>query len=142
MSLLKAELLEQECACGSGKRYQDCCYGLHQYQREALTAEELMRSRYVAFKMHLADYLLDTWSQETRPMQIDFDESINWTKLNINGRKKGRKTDQQGWVTFIAYYEFGNLLENSKQTGSLHETSYFLKDNNGLWKYVDGEIKN
>ncbi len=33
-----------QCPCQSGLEYQDCCQPLHQYQKIASTAEQLMRS--------------------------------------------------------------------------------------------------
>ncbi|MFQ1022175.1 YchJ family protein [Avibacterium paragallinarum] len=48
------------CPCQSGQRYQDCCQPLHCGQKEADTAEQLMRSRYVAFVLQQIDYIVKT----------------------------------------------------------------------------------
>ncbi len=135
MFILNPELLTRSCGCGSGKPYQECCYPFHQAQAYPITAEQLMRSRFVAFQLELEDYLLSTWSIETRPQNIEFEPGLKWIRLNINGRKKGRKKDSEGWVTFIAHYESINGV------GVLHEKSYFRKNNQGHWQYIDGEIK-
>ncbi|WP_158660980.1 YchJ family protein [Thiomicrorhabdus sp. Milos-T2] len=100
------------------------------------TAEQLMRSRFCAFELHLTDYLINTWDKATRPGNIEFTPGLHWTKLVINGKKQGRKKDQQGWVTFIAYYQIG------ADQGCLHEKSFFKRNQDGNWQYVDGEIKN
>ena len=124
------------CPCCSGKSYQHCCEPLHQEKIFALSAEQLMRSRFSAFSLGLVDYLKMTWDKNTCPKDLAIDKAIKWTKLSINDCKKGSKKDQQGWVTFVAYYEANGT------PGALHEKSYFIKDTNGHWRYVDGELKN
>ena len=54
-----------QCPCQSGLEYQDCCQPLHQYQKIASTAEQLMRSRYSAFVLAEIDYIVKT----TVPLQ-------------------------------------------------------------------------
>lgn len=131
-----SDLLNQACGCGSEKQYKDCCYLYHSQQQIPLTAEALMRSRFVAFQLKLNDYLKASWDPENCPADLDDVAEIKWTRLNINGRKKGRKKDQEGWVTFVAYYE------HQGQEGAMHEKSYFKKDTQDNWLYVNGEVKN
>ncbi|MBO1925138.1 YchJ family protein [Thiomicrorhabdus sp. 6S3-12] len=138
--------MDQElCPCGSGKAYRECCGVFHSGLAMPETAEALMRSRYSAFVTRNEEYLLATWDESTRPEKVDFEQDLQWTQLNINGRKKGRKRDQEGWVTFVAHYRLQaqNSLLNPQppQEGTLHETSYFTRDQSGHWRYVDGEIK-
>lgn len=124
-----------QCPCGSAQNYENCCQPLHQGKAYAITAEELMRSRFTAFKLGLAGYLEDTWDEASKPQSMHLDPDVHWVKLSINGRKKGRKKDNEGWVTFVAYYEA------HEQAGMLHEKSYFRRDSQNHWRYVDGEIK-
>jgi len=126
----------EACPCCSGNTYGECCQAFHQSQNFPDTAEKLMRSRFSAFSLQLEDYLIKTWHETTRPGVIEFTQGMKWVSLVINGRKKGRKKDREGWVTFNAYYEL-----NSTQN-HLHEKSYFVKNEKGHWLYVDGEIKN
>lgn len=123
------------CACGTGEFYAQCCQPYHLFQAFPATAEKLMRSRYTAFNLGLADYLKETCDDYTRPGNIEFTLGLKWQKLTINGRKKGRKKDSEGWVTFIAYFE------HNDEKGYLHEKSYFVKDERDHWVYVNGEIK-
>ncbi|QKI89147.1 YchJ family protein [Thiomicrorhabdus xiamenensis] len=136
---------QELCPCGSGKTYPECCGAFHSAQAKPETAEALMRSRYSAFVKRDERYLLTTWDESTRPEKVDFEQGLQWTLLKINGRKKGRKRDQEGWVTFVAHYRLqtDNPLLNPQppQEGDLHETSYFRRDPSGHWVYVDGEIK-
>jgi len=124
------------CLCGSQQTYTDCCKPYHKQTKTPDTAEKLMRSRFSAYELHLTDYLLFTWDKITRPGKLEYTPGLHWTKLSINGRKKGRKKDAEGWVTFAAFYQ-----TDSGEKGCMHEKSYFKKDETGLWKYVDGEVK-
>ena len=47
------------CPCGSGRKYKKCCRVLHNGQA-APSAEALMRSRYSAYALGLADYVMGT----------------------------------------------------------------------------------
>lgn len=91
-----------------------------------------MRSRYVAYVKQLSPYLLQTWCLKNRPENIEFDPNIIWKKLTIHSKKKGRKKDREGWVSFSAIYEvsFKGLL--------LKEKSFFLRDQDNHWCYVSG----
>ena len=134
MMLLNPNILDESCGCGSGKAYKLCCYPYHSGEQFAPTAEALMRSRFVAYQQKLDKYLIQTWDDETCPDDLSA-EGVEWIRLTISGRKKGRKKDQEGWVTFSAYY-----LADGKE-GSMLEKSYFIKDVQGRWRYVRGEIR-
>ncbi len=94
-----------------------------------------MRSRYTAYALHLQNYLLETWAISTRPGEIEFEHGLVWKALIIKGCKKGRLKDKQGWVRFIASYQVGLDIE------TLHEKSFFIRDEEGYWCYVDGVFK-
>lgn len=93
-----------------------------------------MRSRYSAYVLGLAQYLLDTWHPRTRPNDLDLNEdaSISWLGLAIKNTEVTSNTTAT--VEFIARYKVGG---NKAQ--KLHEISLFeLTD---AWYYVSGEIK-
>ncbi len=123
------------CLCGSGQNYHRCCLPFHTRKTYPETAEQLMRSRYAAYALHLKNYLLETWDVSTRPGEIEFENGLAWKSLTINSCKKGRLKDKQGWVTFTASYQVG--LDHAK----LQEKSYFIRDGQGHWCYVAGEFK-
>ena len=50
---------QDPCPCGGGL-YGRCCGPLHRGEQRALTAEQLMRSRYSAFARGEVDYLIAT----------------------------------------------------------------------------------
>jgi SEC-C motif-containing protein len=85
------------CLCGSSLTYQQCCEPLHSGQTQALTAEALMRSRFTAYAMHNAAYLLTSWDTSTRPAEVDFSKDTGkWTQLEIVMLKKGAAKDHKG----------------------------------------------
>jgi len=94
-----------------------------------------MRSRYTAYSQLNNDYLLATWHPSTRPQSINLElEPVNWTGLRIIDTQAGQADDSQGTVEFIARFK------TNGKAGCLQECSRFLKEQ-GLWFYVDGEIK-
>lgn len=117
------------CACLSGLHYDECCGPAHSGTVQSPTAERLMRSRYCAFVLGLADYLLQTWHPSTRPATLELDTSLRWYRLDILGRTRGGMLDTTGTVAFIAYYRDGS------DRGTQQENSSFLKEN-GRWLYV------
>ncbi|RHW25104.1 hypothetical protein D0Z08_20600 [Nocardioides immobilis] len=121
------------CPCASGSTYADCCGPLHRGAREAMTAEELMRSRYSAFALHEATYLLRTWHPATRPPTIDFDPGLSWVGLDIVATEAGGPDDVNGVVEFRAHHRIGG------EPGVLHEVSRFRRQD-GSWRYVRGRI--
>jgi SEC-C motif-containing protein len=132
--LLPNKSLQIDCLCGSAQTYDICCFPFHNGESTPETAEKLMRSRYVAYAKQLAPYLLQTWCATERPDQIEFDPTIRWKELTIQSKKKGRKKDREGWVTFTATYQVGFecLL--------LKEKSFFSRDKDHHWCYVSGVL--
>ena len=70
------------CPCGLGDGYESCCGRLHA-GAAAPTAESLMRSRYSAFAVRDAGYLLRTWHPSARPRNLSFDPALQWTRLAV-----------------------------------------------------------
>jgi SEC-C motif-containing protein len=117
------------CPCGTEKPYAACCGALHDGRATAATAEQLMRSRYSAFAMNDAAYLLRTWHSSTRPARLDLDRRIRWTGLEIVGTTGGTAFNPDGTVEFIAHYTESGHAE------SLRENSSFVRED-GNWAYV------
>lgn len=116
------------CPCGSGVVYEACCQPLHHGERQAVTAEELMRSRYSAYATGNADYVFRTWHPRTRPADLTVDADVVWTGLTVTDVVAGRGGDDTGEVEFTASYD----------DGFLHERSRFER-RGGRWVYVDGD---
>ena len=56
----------EECPCGSGKGYDECCRPVISGERPARTAEELMRARYTAYAKAQTDFLLTSLHPDQR----------------------------------------------------------------------------
>jgi hypothetical protein len=69
---------ELACPCGLGDDYESCCGRFHA-GAPAPTAEALMRSRYSAFAVGDAGYLLRTWHPAGRPQNLSLDPALRWT---------------------------------------------------------------
>jgi len=123
------------CHCDSSLNYSNCCEPFHNGSQLAPTAKTLMRSRYSAYVLKNADYLLSTWYKSTRPKSLCFSqENVIWQNLEILQTKKGSAKDEKGRVEFKAFY-----VENT-QMRVLHEVSRFKKIA-GCWFYVDGVLE-
>ena len=123
------------CYCGSNKILEECCLKFINGKSVPLTAEELMRSRYVAFVLKNKDYLLKTWfHKKALSSEQLFEDSIQWVSLEILETVKGQATDNSGVVEFKATFE-----KNGVKT-ILHERSEFKKES-GLWFYTKGQHK-
>ncbi|NQY79845.1 MAG: SEC-C domain-containing protein [Candidatus Caenarcaniphilales bacterium] len=120
--------MSEECPCGSGKNYRECCKLYHDGFMKAATAELLMRSRYSAYVMKKRDYLLKTWDEESCPKFFKFDKNISWLSLEIIGTELGTEFDDEGWVEFKAHFK------TAKKKTSQHEKSHFVKINS-QWIY-------
>jgi SEC-C motif-containing protein len=126
--------MTETCPCGSHRAYDDCCAPLHRGRTSAPTAEALMRSRYSAYVLGLADYLLGTWAAATRPDALSLDEAAScWIGLEIRATRAGGETDAQGEVEFVARAISGEHLHR------LHEVSRFCREEGG-WRYLDGAL--
>ena len=90
-----------------------------------------MRSRYSAFAVGNAPYLLATWHPDHRPDQLDLDPELEWRRLDILATSGGGPLDSTGTVEFTAHYR------QDGQRGSQHELSRFVREN-GQWLYLDG----
>ncbi|XAS63980.1 YchJ family protein [Pseudarthrobacter sp. So.54] len=119
------------CPCLRGEQYAECCGRYHSGGAHAATAEELMRSRYSAFVVLDAGYLLRTWHPDSRPGVVDLEPGTTWRRLDIVSTLGGGPFDTEGTVEFRAHYRHGG------ERGVHHETSRFLRVDR-RWYYLDG----
>ena len=108
--------------------YDDCCMPYHAGTCAAATAEALMRSRYTAFAIEEAAYLIATWHPTTRPARIDFAPGQEWMLLRVQA---AHEEGDRATVAFVA------RSRRSGRVDELHETSRFVREH-GLWFYVGG----
>lgn len=126
------------CLCGANKAYEKCCEPFITGAKMPLTAEALMRSRFVAYATNQMAYVRSTWHPNTCPDSLVPDGSIRWVKLTIVSTKLGKAKDKKGMVTFKASFDYGPLSQEKPQI--MTEKSHFVKDDLGRWLYVDGVV--
>ena len=126
------------CPCHSGKSYRECCEPYHRggIPENALV---LMRSRYAAYAMHLADYIMATTHRNHRSYSsnvakwrrdiLAFSSTTRFTGLAIRAFSDGAV---EAYVTFTAQ------LEQNGKDASFTEKSRFVKEK-GRWLYESGE---
>ncbi|HEY3879088.1 MAG TPA: YchJ family metal-binding protein [Trebonia sp.] len=119
---------DPSCPCGLGDDYDVCCGRFHA-GAPAPTAESLMRSRYSAFAVGDARYLLRTWHPSVRPETLELDPALRWTRLAVLDTAGGGLFDAAGTVSFRAVY-----VEDG-QRGVLAENSSFARQD-GQWSYL------
>lgn len=128
-----------DCPCGrrdpAGRAlpYAQCCgrYVEDLAGTPAPDAEALMRSRYSAFVLERADYLLATWHASKRPSQVSFDAGAKWLGLEVRDFKVIDADHAE--VEFVA-----RQRDKSGRAVRLHERSRFVREG-GRWYYVDGD---
>ena len=130
--------MSKTCPCGRPLSYDDCCGRFHRHHALPDTAEDLMRSRYSAFALGRADYLLATLHPDKRrpDEQAALEQSFrdtHWQGLRIVATDAGTASDSAGTVEFIAHFRSG------QREGQLHERSRFVKVDS-QWLYVDGDM--
>jgi SEC-C motif-containing protein len=124
------------CPCGRGVGYDECCGPFHRGAAAAPTAERLMRSRYCAFALGDAGYLLRTWHRQTRPAQLVLPTGDRWLGLTVLASSGGGLLDAEGTVEFVARVERANP-SGPTRVSRQREVSRFRREQNE-WRYLDG----
>ncbi len=143
MSASSASPARVPCPCGRRDRrelplaYAQCCgrYVDDFENTPATDAESLMRSRYTAFVLERADYLLATWHASTRPAEVSFEPGVKWLGLDV--RSRSVLDADHAEVEFVA-----RQRSSAGVATRLHERSRFVREESGLlhrWYYVDGD---
>jgi SEC-C motif-containing protein len=127
---------DARCPCGTGLSYGECCGPFHRGDAAAPTAERLMRSRFSAFAVGDAAYLLRSWPPDARPASVEIDPDTRWLWLEIVRTERGTERDSDGVVEFRAKYRVD--APEGRSSGVQHEVSTFAREA-GAWVYVDGE---
>jgi SEC-C motif domain protein len=92
-----------------------------------------MRSRFSAFAVGDAAYLLATWHPSTRPTSLEPDDDVRWYRLDIESIERGGPLDRDGIVEFTAHYR------SPDGAGTQHEVSAFVRGASG-WLYVAPQL--
>jgi len=124
-------LNEVDCPCGSKALYSACCKPFIQGDTKPSHCEQLMRSRYTAYSMGEADYLIKTW-HPSKQNQLNRDELLQSAKETQWLRLEILKSNQNGVFGMVEFKAFFN-------SNCLHELSRFEKIAD-QWFYVDGDV--
>ncbi len=119
------------CLCDSQKEFENCCQKFILKKENLSTCEELMRSRYSAYKLKNIDYLIETTlpsfrKHYSRKSILNWAESVEFIRLEIIESSENE-------VKFCA-----NYLNEFKQLNEHKEHSRF-KFENEKWYYLDGK---
>lgn len=98
----------------------------------ASDAQALMRSRYCAFVLEDADYLLATWHPSRRPPELAFEPGLKWLGLEVRDHRVLDADHEE--VEFVARSRLAGRAHR------LHERSRFVREA-GRWYYLDGDLK-
>jgi SEC-C motif-containing protein len=123
--------MQKNCPCGNPTNYMNCC-GKYHHGTLPENALALMRSRYSAYALHLADYIIETTHPQgyvpSKDEVLLFCKTTTFEGLKILKFVDGPK---EAYVTFTAY------LKQGGKNASFTEESYFVKTN-GRWLYKSG----
>ena len=131
-----------QCPCGGGA-YASCCGPLIAGKQLAVTAQQLMRSRFSAFALAARDpqaieHLLRTHPEAGQPAAArrkvlkESCRTIEWLSLKVLDFQNGGLLDQHGSVTFEARWR-----DRGRREGVLKECSRFGRGESGEWLYLE-----
>ena len=129
---------KENCPCGSGLTYDNCCGPYISSAAKPATAEALMRSRYTAYATKAIDYIVETCLRDDEH-GIDIESTKRWSEkstwlgLKILKTEKGGPADEEGMVEFKATFVMDGLREDH------HEKASFIKKD-GVWLFAEGEV--
>ena len=127
------------CPCGSSIAYAECCLPVIKGERPALTAEQLMRSRYSAYVKKEIGYILTSLHPDYRAdydekSTRDWAENAEWLTFNILEMKKGGHEDQEGQVEFAVTFTEQGIKREHRELSS-------FKKQDGTWYFTTGKTQ-
>lgn len=128
------------CPCGSLKKYKKCCKPFHDKITFPKTALELMKSRFSAFAVLIADYIIFT----THENNSDYISDLKSWNQDIMNFSKNTRFERLEILDFIegeveSFVTFKATLFQDNTDISFIEKSRFLKVED-KWFYVDGQF--
>ena len=129
--------MENLCPCGNEQAYEDCCRPVISGEKQAETAEALMRARYSAHVKTEVDFIYETTHPDKRSdvekrKVASWSRKSDWLGLQITATQDGGLEDDKGVVEFTARYrEKGKIYVH-------REIAHFVRQDN-RWYFLDGE---
>ncbi len=146
--------LNKKCFCGSIKSFSACCQPLIIKEKQSLTPEQLMRSRFSAYATGNSQYIYDTYAKSSQVSQSikeisEWSEACTWIALQIHSINNNELIDNESAEQFV---EFSAIYITDGVLCELRENSRFIleipqpentqtNDKQDLeWRYIDGDI--
>lgn len=131
---------KQPCPCHSEKIYSNCCAPFHKGEKRPNTALELMKSRYSAYALGLADYIIKT----THPLHPEYKRDQDQWRAEIQHFSKETIFENLIILAFEAkeneaVVTFQAILKQRNIPSSFQEKSYFILVNKE-WLYRSGKV--
>ncbi len=126
------------CPCGSGINFSECCEPVIKGIQIAESPEKLMRARYSAYVGVQTDFIYESTHADHRSGYDhkgtkEWAENADWQGLEIIGTNKGGKDDTSGEVEFVARF-----LENGEPREH-RENAQFVKEGE-RWFFTEGNM--
>lgn len=106
-------------------------------EKQAATAEELMKTRYAAYALGDIDYIVSSHHPD-RAHEVDrantelWSKQSEWLGLEIVSSEKGGPDDEVGQVEFVARYRLKGATFNHRERAQFQKVG-------GRWYFVDGK---
>ncbi len=125
------------CPCGSSREARDCCAPILAGERDAGTAEELMRSRYSAHVRADIEHIVRTTLPEQqagldREAIREWATQSNWLGLKVLKAEDGADPDE-AFVEFEATFEVGGQRQ-------VHQERSRFERRGGSWFFDVGSV--
>ena len=70
---------------------------------------------------------------------------VAWQRLRVDGTECGKEGEEEGRVSFTAWFkitgQLGSRADGGDAVGTMEETSRFVRGDQGGWLYREGEVK-
>ena len=124
-----------ECPCCSLKPYSECCEPFHKGEKPS-TPTQLMRSRYAAYALDLAPYIIETTHPENPYFHSD---KKQWEREIHTFSSHTEFIDLKILETSKNRVKFHAILKSDGRDVSFTEDSLFIYENS-KWFYKDGQM--
>jgi len=145
---------EEQCACGSGESYADCCQPYHRGDKVPESPERCLRTRYTGFAYRLPEYIIRTTDKTNGDFMVDkikwarklnkesmFD-SFSFSGLEVGELEPGSTEDEQFLSLRVSLMPIDAAgLKTQTDPMVFSERSKFLRSKAGAWLYAAGEVR-
>ena len=121
-----------KCKCGSTKSYKECCEPFIKGTSLPQTAEELLRSRFVAYAQGNIDYIAATTHADKKD-EFSIEDAKEWAATTQWDRLEIVNKPSETEIEFIAWYK-----ENGKPVR--HQELSVFKKVDDAWFFFDSRF--